>query len=57
VKTDDENENEVVKDLALSGDQCKESYRNYEAIDYKAQDCKSKTQKNAGNLGNSQNGA
>ena len=57
MKSSDENEKEVVEDLALFGGQFKGKCRNCGAIGYKAQDCKDKAQQNGTNNENSQNSA
>jgi hypothetical protein len=52
----EENESEVFEDLASFGVKSNGKCRNCGALGYKVQDCRSKTQQNGRNYGNSQNG-
>jgi Zinc knuckle len=57
MKVNEENESEVVQDLALFGGQFKRKCRNCGVIGHKAKNCKNKNHQNGTNNGNSQNRA
>ena len=57
MKSNEDNEDENVQDVALFGGQFKGKCRNYGMIGCKAQNCKNNIRRNDANQGNSYNGA